>query len=311
VSGPERRAGAGGAAAGGAAEAERRVALRGVLTVGTAYLIWGLFPVYFKALSGVPPFEVLAHRIAWSSILMVALLTGLRRWDGALRQLRAPGTARALAFSAVFISLNWVVYIWAVGAGHVVEASLGYFVNPLVSVLLGVFFLKEPLSVLQRWAVGLAAAGVVILMAWLGRPPWVALALALTFALYGLIRKRVAVDSMTGLTAEVIILLPAALAWLGWRWSQGTLVFGTDPRATGLLLVSGVVTAVPLLLFGAGVRKIRLSTVGLLQYTNPTMQLAIAVFAFGEPFTAAHGVAFGLIWAGIGLYTWDALRPRR
>jgi len=303
VSGPEPEAPQG--------EAARRVAVRGVLAVGAAYLLWGLFPVYFKALAGVPPFEVLAHRIAWSTVFMGLLLTVLRRWDGALRQLRAPGTLKALALSAVFISLNWVIYIWAVGAGHLVEASLGYFVNPLVSVLLGVFFLKEPLSVLQRWAVGLAATGVVILMVWLGRPPWVAMALALTFAFYGLIRKRVAVDSLTGLTAEVVILLPLALAWLGWRGSQGALRYGSDPHATALLTAAGVVTAVPLLLFGAGVRKIRLSTVGLLQYSNPTMQLAIAVFAFGEPFTVAHGVAFAFIWAGIVLYTWDALRARR
>jgi chloramphenicol-sensitive protein RarD len=272
--------------------------------------MWGVFPIYFRALAGVSPTEVLAHRIAWSALFMAALVTGLRRWGEVARQLRTPGTPGALTLSAIFISLNWVVYIWAVGAGRVVEASLGYFVNPLVSVLMGVVFLKEPLSGRQRAAVWLAAAGVALLMVHLGQPPWVAIALALSFALYGLIRKRATVDPMTGLLAEVVVLLPAALAWLAWLGATGRLAFGRAAPVTPLLLASGVVTAVPLLLFAVGVRRLRLSTIGLLQYLNPTMQLAIAVFLFGEAFSRFHAAAFGLIWAGIGLYTWDALGRR-
>ena len=174
---------------------------RGAIQGFSAYLLWGLFPLYFKALRGVPPPEVLAHRIAWSVLFMAALVTVLRRWGAVVSQLRTPGTLPTLAASAVLISANWLVYIWAVGAGHVLEASLGYFVNPLVSVMLGVVFLHEPLSRWQKLAIGLATAGVLALMVHVGRPPWVALTLALTFALYGLLRKRTPVDSTTGLLA--------------------------------------------------------------------------------------------------------------
>lgn len=287
--------------------AERRAQTVGVAAAGSAYLAWGLFPIYFHALAGVPPTEVLAHRVAWSSLFMVGLVLALRRAPEVRRQLAAPGALGVLAATAVLISANWLVYIWAVGAGHVVEASLGYFVNPLVSVLLGVAFLREPLTGRQKAAVVLAAVGVVALMVRMGRPPWVALALALTFGLYGLLRKRAGVDAVTGLFAEVALLLPFALAFLGWRWAGGALVFGAAPGMSGLLAASGVVTAVPLLLFGVGVRRLRLSTIGLLQYVNPTAQLALAVFAFGEPFTAAHGLAFSCIWASLALYSWDAL----
>lgn len=288
-------------------DAARRQQTTGVLTVGASYLIWGAFPIYFHALKGVPPLEVLAHRIAWSTVFMVLLVSALRRWGQVRRELAAPGTLGVLVATAVFISLNWLVYIWAVGAGHVLEASLGYYVNPLISVLLGVVFLKEPLSRWQRAAVGLAAVGVVALMVWLGRPPWVALSLAVTFGLYGLLRKRVQVDALTGLLTEVVVLLPFALGWLGWKGAQGALTFGTTTGITALLASAGVVTAVPLLLFGVGVRRIRLATVGLLQYVNPTAQFLIAVFLFGEPFSPAHGVAFGFIWVALGLYTWDVL----
>jgi chloramphenicol-sensitive protein RarD len=289
-----------------AAEAARRQTA-GVLAAGSAYLLWGAFPIYFHALAGVPPGEVLAHRIVWSTLFMVALVAVLRRWGEVRRQLRPAGTAPVLAATAVLISTNWLVYIWAVGAGHVLEASLGYFVNPLVSVLLGVVFLKEPLSRWQRASVALATAGVVALMLWLGRPPWVALTLAGTFGLYGLLRKRVQVDAITGLLAEVVVLAPLAGAWLAWQGAHAGLRFGDSPGITALLASAGVITAVPLLLFGMGVRRLRLATIGLLQYVNPTAQFLIAVFLFGEPFSPAHGVAFSLIWASLGLYTWDTL----
>ena len=293
------------------AEAARKRQTVGVLTAGGAYLLWGAFPIYFHALAGVAPAEVLAHRITWSTLFMVLLVTVMRRWGEVRRQLAPPGTVRVLAITAVLISTNWLVYIWAVGTGHVLEASLGYFVNPLVSVLLGVVFLKEPLSRWQKAAVGLAAVGVVSLMIWLGRPPWVALTLAGSFALYGLLRKRVQVDAVTGLLAEVVVLLPFAAAWLAWKGAAGALAFGASPGITALLASAGVVTAVPLLLFGVGVRRLRLATIGLLQYVNPTAQFLIAVFLFGEAFGVAHAVAFGCIWVSLGLYTWDTLARSR
>jgi chloramphenicol-sensitive protein RarD len=285
----------------------RRHQATGVAAAAGSYLIWGLFPLYFRALAGVPAPEVLAHRILWSSVFMVLVVSAARRWGDVLRQLRVPGTLPTLAASALLISTNWLVYIWAVHQGHVVEASLGYFVNPLVSVLLGVVFLHEPLSRRQAAAVALAAAGVLVLLVQAGRPPWVALTLAGTFGLYGLLRKRARVDPLAGLLAEVCMLLPLAGAWLGWLWLGGTAHFGAGARVTLLLGASGVVTAVPLLLFAVGVGRLRLSTVGLLQYLNPTAQLLIAVFAFGEPFGAGHLVAFGCIWASLALYTADAL----
>jgi chloramphenicol-sensitive protein RarD len=285
----------------------RRHQATGVLAAAGSYLIWGLFPLYFRALAGVPAPEVLAHRILWSSAFMVLVVSAARRWGDVLRQLRVPGTLPTLAASALLISTNWLVYIWAVHQGHVVEASLGYFVNPLVSVLLGVVFLHEPLSRRQAAAVALAAAGVLVLLVQAGRPPWVALTLAGTFGLYGLLRKRARVDPLAGLLAEVCMLLPLAGAWLGWLWLGGTAHFGAGARVTLLLGASGVVTAVPLLLFAVGVGRLRLSTVGLLQYLNPTAQLLIAVFAFGEPFGAAHLVAFCCIWVSLALYTAEAL----
>ena len=283
-------------------EARRHRAV-GVAAAAGSYLIWGLFPLYFHALAGVPAPEVLAHRIVWSSVFMVLLVSVARRWGDVARQLRAPGTLPTLAASALLISTNWLVYIWAVHQGRVVEASLGYFVNPLVSVLLGVVFLHEPLSRRQGAAVALAAGGVLVMLVHAGRPPWVALTLAATFGLYGLLRKRARVDPLAGLLAEVCMLLPLAGTYLGWLGLEGAAHFGAGARVTALLGASGVVTAVPLLLFAVGVGRLRLSTVGLLQYLNPTAQLVIAVFAFDEPFGAAHAVAFGCIWASLALYT--------
>ena len=288
---------------------EQRRQSAGVLAAAASYLTWGLFPLYFRALRDVPPPEVLSNRIVWSVLFMAVLITALRRWGDVARQLGVPGTLPTLAASAVLISTNWLVYIWAVGTGHVLEASLGYFVNPLVTVLLGVVFLGEPLSGRQKLAIGLATAGVLALMIHVGRPPWVALTLAVTFGLYGLLRKRAQVDSTTGLLAEVT--LPLAFAWLGWQGWQGKLHYGITAWTTVLLTASGVITAVPLILFAIGVRRLRLSTIGLLQYLNPTMQFAIAVFLFGEPFTRWHAVAFGCIWASLVIYTVDALSRSR
>ncbi len=283
----------------------------GVAYAAAAYLTWGLFPLYFRALAGVPAPEILAHRVAWSAVFAAALVSARRRWPEVLRQLRVRGTLPRLAASATLISTNWLVYIWAVNSGKVLEASLGYFVNPLVTVLLGVVFLRDPLTRRQLLALALAAAGVVALVARSGKAPWVALVLAVTFGLYGLVRKRVPVDAAAGLLGEVGLLAPLAVLYLAHLAAAGTAHFGAGAWRTGLLAASGVVTAVPLLWFAVGVQRLRLSTVGLLQYLNPTVQLAIATLAFGEPFTAAHATAFGCIWASLALYTAEAIARAR
>lgn len=284
----------------------------GIAYAAAAYLTWGLFPVYFRALEGVPPPEILAHRIGWSAVLVAALVTARRRWPEVLRQLAVPGTLARLALSATLISSNWLVYIWAVNSEHVLEASLGYFVNPLVTVLLGVAFLGDRLTRRQVVAVGLAAAGVVALVVSSGHAPWIALFLATTFGLYGFVRKRVPVDATAGLLAEVGLLLPLAAGYVAVLVARGTSHFGDGAWRTGFLAGCGIVTAVPLLWFAIGVQRLRLSTVGVLQYLNPTVQFAIAVFAFGEPFGAAHRLAFGCIWASLALYTAEAVtRARR
>ncbi len=287
---------------------------RGAAGVGyaaAAYLMWGLFPLYFHALAGVPAPEILAYRIVCSTLFVAALVTLKRRWADVLRQLRAPGTLPSLAASALFISANWLVYVWAVNAGRVLEASLGYFVNPLVSVLLGVVFLREPLTRAQRIAVILAALGVVALVVRAGTFPWVALALALTFGLYGLIRKRVRVDATAGLLGEVALLTPVAAIYLAALGAAHAGHLGASARVTLLLTASGVVTAIPLMLFALGVQRLRLSTIGLLQYVNPTVQFAIAVLVFREPFSAAHALTFGCIWLSLAIYSFEALALAR
>jgi chloramphenicol-sensitive protein RarD len=284
----------------------RHVDRTGVAYASAAYATWGLFPIYFRLLAGVPAREILAHRIVWSAAFLVALLSALRQWRDVARALRTPGALRTLAATALLISSNWLVYIWAVNSGRVLDASLGYFVNPLVTVLLGVAFLRDRLSAAQKVAVAIAAAGVGVLVVSTGRVPWIAMALALTFGLYGLLRKRLQVDALSGLFAEVALLAPAALLYLGWIAAHDGSHFRASARVTALLAASGVVTAIPLLWFAAGVQRLRLSTVGVLQYLNPTIQFAIAVFAFREPFTRATAVAFACIWTSLAIYTADA-----
>jgi chloramphenicol-sensitive protein RarD len=283
----------------------------GVAYAAAAYLFWGLFPFYFRSMSGVPAPEILCHRIVWSLAFMAILVTLLRRWPETIRQLRVPGTLIRLATSATLISINWLIYIWAVNSGHVLQASLGYYVNPIVTVLLGVYVLREPLTRRQWVAVGLAGAGVLALVIRAGKVPWVALSLAVTFGLYGLVRKKLAVDATSGLLAEVGLLSPLALAGLLWLGHTGAGHFGGSARTTLLLVSTGAVTAIPLLWFALAVQRLALSTVGVLQYLNPTMQFAIAVFAFGERFTAAHALAFGFIWAALAIYTVDVLTRGR
>jgi chloramphenicol-sensitive protein RarD len=283
---------------------------RGLGAAVAAYLAWGLLPLYFKALQGVPAVEILAHRVVWS----VLLLAGLLAWRRDLAALRAPfrgGRLPLVAATTALIAGNWLLYIWAVQAGRVLEASLGYFVNPLVNVLLGVLFLGERLNPRQRLAVSVAGVGVLVLVVRSGHVPWIALALATSFGLYGLLRKRAAIPPVGGLFAETALLAPAALLLLGARAAAGDGAFGTSPGRTLLLLAAGPVTALPLVWFTVGVHRLRLSTMGLVQYLAPTGQFLLAVALYREPFGAAHAAAFGCIWGSLAIYSWDALSTAR
>jgi chloramphenicol-sensitive protein RarD len=263
-------------------------------------------------LAGVPAVEVVAHRTAWGFVAVAAWVTLRGRWADARSVAFRPGTIVRLAGSALLIALNWLLYVWAVVHEHVVEASLGYFINPLVNVLLGVAVLGERLSRAQRFAVALAAAGVAILTLGHGRLPWIALALAVSFGLYGLARKTVGADAVVGLLWETGLLAPLAAGWLASLATRGTGWFGADhPGASALLALGGAVTAVPLVLFAQGARSLPLSTVGLLQYLSPSIQFLLAVLVFREPFTAAHAAAFAFIWTALAVLTWDLRRRLR
>ena len=284
----------------------------GTVAAVLAFLLWGLFPLYWKMLAGVPAVEVVAHRTAWGFLAVAAWVTLRGRWTDARAVASRPGTIARLAGSAVLIAVNWLLYVWAVVHDHVVEASLGYFINPLVNVLLGVLVLGERLSRAQRVAVALAAAGVAVLTVGHGRLPWIALALAVSFGLYGLARKTVGADAVVGLLWETGLLAPLAAAWLVSLEARGSGAFGpAHPGTSALLALGGAVTAVPLVLFAQGARSLPLSTVGLLQYLSPSIQFLLAVLVFREPFTAAHAAAFACIWSALAVLTWDLRRRLR
>lgn len=282
---------------------------RGVLYGVGAYVLWGLFPLYFKALQA-RPLEVLMHRVLWSSLLLGLVLSLARRWAWLGRARREPRILLGSFASACLLALNWFVYIWAVTRGRVVDASLGYFINPLVSVLLGVGLLAERLRRAQWVAIGLAALGVAWLWLLFGEVPWVGLVLAATFGSYGALRKTAALGSLEGLTLEALLLLPLSSFGLWWLGDEGS--FATGNALERLLLVlSGPFTVVPLLLFAASARRVPLSLVGLLQYIAPTLQLALGVWLFGEPFGLVRLVGYALIWAALGVYAADGIRRAR
>ena len=283
--------------------------MTGVACASGAYALWGLFPIYFKAVAEVPAVEVLAHRIVWSVIVVFAALAIGGRITAAGAIFRRPRLLAMLAASATALSLNWGVFIYAVASGQVLQASLGYFINPLVSILLGVLILGERLKRLQWLAVAMAASGVVVEVLAVGTLPWIALVLAFSFAVYGLLRKLAPAEALTGLFAETALLAPVALAYLLVLAARGRGAFATgDLRLDLLLVLAGPVTALPLVLFVAGARRIRLVTVGLLQYIAPTGHFLLALLMFKEQMTPAHGLTFALTWAGLALYTLDALR---
>ena len=276
-----------------------------------AYLWWGFLPVYFKLLGGVLPTEIVAQRILWSVALLALLITGARRWPHLRAALANPQALKILSVSALLIAVNWLVYIWAIGAGHVLETSLGYFLNPLVNVLMGVLLLKERLTRGQTVAVMLAALGVSVLAVGAASGLWISLVLAISFATYGLLRKIAPVDSLEGLAVETLLLAPAAAVYLWWLGPAAA--FGDSAHVSALLAFGGVVTATPLLFFAAAARRLRYSTMGLLQYIAPTIQFLLAVLVYGEHLTSAHIICFALIWTGLAIYAADGLRraPRR
>ncbi|USI74847.1 EamA family transporter RarD [Sphingomonas morindae] len=275
-----------------------------------AYGLWGALPLYLHLLSAVPPAQVLAHRILWSLLLLGAIVL-LGRRLAAIRAAARGATLLALAASATLIAGNWFIYIWSVANHHMIEASLGYFVTPLVNVLLGLALLGERLGRLQGLAILLAAAGVAALVAAGGGALWITLGLAFTFSIYGVIRKRVAIDALGGLTVETLLLAPLALALLLLARHQGDAAFGTGTRLDLLLVLAGPVTAVPLLMFAAAARRLRYATMGVLQYIAPTLQFLEAVLLFGEPVRRVDLIGFALIWAGCALYAGASLAGAR
>jgi chloramphenicol-sensitive protein RarD len=285
---------------------------RGVLLGVTAYLLWGLFPLYFPLLKPATPLEIVAHRIVWSLVFVAILLTLGRRWSWVVPFLRDRRRLLILSVAAVVIGVNWGVYIWAVNSDHVVEAALGYFINPLVTVLLGVLVLGERLRRGQWAAVGLAAVAVVVLTVAYGRLPWVALTLALSFATYGLMKNRVRMPAVESLAVECALLFLPATALLLVLQARGSLVFAHSSWHVSLLLgAAGVITAVPLICFGAAAARIPLSTMGLLQYLTPILQFLIGVLVFDEAMPASRWVGFALVWAALVVFTVDSLRAAR
>lgn len=277
-----------------------------------AYGLWGLMPLYFRMVAEVPPLELLAHRIVWSVVFLLVVLACLGRLGDLRATLRRGRTCALLLCSTVLIAMNWFVFIYGVSIGQVVQNSLGYFINPLFNILLGVVIFRERLRPAQWAGLGLAALGLVYLMVVRGEFPWIAFTLATSFAIYGVLRKIAPVDALVGLTVETLFLLPiAGYLLLHWGWS-GLLALGAQGATVDFFLfASGVVTAVPLLCFGAAARRLPLSTLGFLQYLAPTLQFLLAVLYLGEPFRPEQQISFALIWSALGLVTVEGLLRRR
>jgi chloramphenicol-sensitive protein RarD len=288
---------------------------RGVIFGASAYVTWGIIPIFWKFLEqvgDVGAVEIVVHRIVWTLVFAVAALGAWQRLPKLWAALKEPKLILALAASALLIAVNWGLFIWAVTADRIIDTSLGYYINPLVSFVLGVVWLGERLTKLQLVAVGLAVLGVVNQTIAVGYLPWISLALAFSFGFYGLIRKTVPVESLEGLTVEALLLAPLSFGYIVYLTSTGAGAFLHQGIGLDLLLIlAGPLTAIPLLLFAAGARLVRLSTMGFLQYLAPSISLLIAVFLYDEPFTKAHAVTFALIWSALALVTWEAFRRER
>jgi chloramphenicol-sensitive protein RarD len=283
----------------------------GIVSAALAFLAWGLFPLYFHAIDEVPPMQILAHRMLWSLLFLLMVLAVRGQW-GWLQIVRKPRVLASFIASAFLLSANWLIYIWSVNNGHVIEASLGYFITPLVNIMFGYVLLKERLRPVQWAAIAIAALGVAWLTWQTGTVPWIALALAATFGGYGLLRKTAALGALEGLAFETMVLFPLAAAYVAWLTLHGQNAFiNTESNLTRTLLVAaGPITAIPLLLFASGARQIPLSVLGLLQYLAPTIQFLLGVWLFHEAFSAERLVGFALIWAALALFAGEGLLRR-
>ena len=280
----------------------------GLLCAATAYVLWGLFPLYFKLLSTVPPMEILMHRMLWSLVFLALVLAARRQWRWLGGLVRQPRVLAGFAASALLLSANWFLYIWSINHDRIIDASLGYFMTPLVNVLLGFLLLRERLRRLQWVAVALAATGVLWLALQSGHPPWLGLALAASFGTYGLLRKTAALGPLEGLSLETLLLCPLALGYLIWLADAGQNTFASATATTRWMLAAlGPVTAIPLLLFAAGARRIPLATLGLLQYIGPSIQLLLGVLLYHETFGGARLAGFVVVWSALIVYSADGL----
>ncbi len=285
----------------------------GTASAAGAFLLWGVLPVYWKSISSVPSDQIIAHRILWCFLFLVLVLAVTARLRGFLCELRkvaaAPKKMAAVFTASMLISVNWYIFIWAVNSGRIVETSLGYYINPLVSVLLGIVFLKEKLSLWQTVSFLLALTGVFNMTVSFGAVPWISLVLAITFGTYGLFKKIVNLDAITGLTMETMIITPLAAAFLVYTYNCGTIVFSFDLSPVAILTVgAGVVTAAPLLLFAGGANRLPLYAVGFWQYLSPTISLLLGIFLYNETFTKVHLVSFSLIWAALIIFSLSTTR---
>lgn len=292
-------------------EANTPEATKGVLFGLSAYTLWGCFPLYFALFAGVPSYEVLIHRVVWSCLFLAIVVSVLGRWTPIRAALSEPKKLGFVLGCAVFIAINWGIYIYAVETRQVLQASLGYFLTPLVNVALGLLILRESISRLQGIAVVLAAIAILYQLFLLGFVPWISLVLAFSFGTYGLLRKKVPLDGLSGLFVETLLLLPLALLALSWLNMSSQSHFTESTGLTLLLMSSGIVTAIPLLFFAGAARRLRLSTVGFLMYINPTLQFILALVVFNESLSEQKLLSFVLIWLALGLYSWSAWQGRK
>jgi chloramphenicol-sensitive protein RarD len=274
-----------------------------------AFVLWGCFPAYFKLVQAASPEEILSHRVIWSAAMLLGFLYATRRLQVLRQTLLDARMRKGLLLTAGLIAANWLVFIWAVNHRHALEASLGYFICPLINCLFGYLFYEERLRPLQKFALLLAVGGVCVPLLALDRVPWISLFLALSFASYGTLRKKLQADPIAGLCAETLMLAPFALLWLLWLATSGRIAFGTlGPSFSVYLVMAGLVTSLPLVLFASAANRIPLTTVAFLQYVAPSLQFLLAVFGFGEPFTVNDALSFSFIWAGLVIYSIDQIR---
>lgn len=293
-------------------DAQHNSTQRGIILALSAYTLWGIAPIYFKALQHVGPLEILSHRVIWSVLFLAGILAFTRGWHRVKAVIRQPRLLMMLTATALLVGTNWLIFIWAVNNNFMLNASLGYYINPLINVLLGMLFLGERLRPMQWLAVLLAGGGVMVQLIQFGSLPWIALALATSFGCYGLLRKKVNVDAASGLFLETAILLPLALFYVLVLADSPTADWALNPLSTNLLLVAaGIVTTLPLLCFTGAATKLKLSTLGFFQYIGPSMMFLLAISLYGEQFTADKGYTFAFIWGALLVFIWDAIRHRR